>query len=202
MTAVMGLMSLGGVYSYQRGLAAVMAARDMLESRGISRASHRCGIRTQRIGSLSIRARGWRVISRSGAHSDDHLGEGRGVHDRGTSVSRYRDHRNDFATGAIRDRFASDLRFASSTLRARTNSQSDQEPVPSRHRALDRHRQGRQNPRDGRRKTAIECHHERRARGPNPSSPKASLRPRLHRFFPAQPRLHHLHRGPRATGHR
>ena len=39
MTAAMGLMSLGGVYSYQRGLAAVMAARDMLESRGINRAS-------------------------------------------------------------------------------------------------------------------------------------------------------------------
>lgn len=39
MTAVMGLMSLGGVYSYQRGLASVIAARDMLERRGISRAS-------------------------------------------------------------------------------------------------------------------------------------------------------------------
>jgi hypothetical protein len=39
MTATMGLMSLGGVYSYQRGLAAVMAARDLLESRGISRGS-------------------------------------------------------------------------------------------------------------------------------------------------------------------
>jgi hypothetical protein len=39
MTAVMGLMSLGGVYSYQRGLAGVIAARDMLESRGIKRAS-------------------------------------------------------------------------------------------------------------------------------------------------------------------
>ena len=39
MTAAMGLMSLGGVYSYQRGLAVVMAARDMLESRGIERAS-------------------------------------------------------------------------------------------------------------------------------------------------------------------
>lgn len=38
-TAIMGLMSLGGVYSYQRGLASVIAARDMLESRGISRAS-------------------------------------------------------------------------------------------------------------------------------------------------------------------
>ncbi len=39
MTMAMGLMSLGGVYSYQRGLAAVLAARDMLESHGISRAS-------------------------------------------------------------------------------------------------------------------------------------------------------------------
>ncbi len=38
MTMVMGLMSLGGVYSYQRGLATVIAARDMLESRGIKRA--------------------------------------------------------------------------------------------------------------------------------------------------------------------
>jgi hypothetical protein len=37
MTAVMGLMSLGGTYSYQRGLAAVMAARDLLQQRGIER---------------------------------------------------------------------------------------------------------------------------------------------------------------------
>jgi hypothetical protein len=39
MTAALGLMSLGGVYSYQRGLAAMMTARDLLESRGIERAS-------------------------------------------------------------------------------------------------------------------------------------------------------------------
>jgi hypothetical protein len=39
MTGVMGLMSLGGVYSYQRGLAALIAARNMLEKSGISRAS-------------------------------------------------------------------------------------------------------------------------------------------------------------------
>jgi hypothetical protein len=39
MTMAMGLMSLGGVYSYQRGLAAVITARDMLEARGIKRAS-------------------------------------------------------------------------------------------------------------------------------------------------------------------
>jgi len=38
MTFVMGVMSLGGVYSYQRGLAAVMAARDALEKRGVTRA--------------------------------------------------------------------------------------------------------------------------------------------------------------------
>jgi hypothetical protein len=38
MTAAMGLLSLGGTYSYQRGLTAVMAARDMLEKRGIARA--------------------------------------------------------------------------------------------------------------------------------------------------------------------
>ncbi len=38
MTGGLGLMALGGVYSYQRGLAAVMAARDLLESRGIKRA--------------------------------------------------------------------------------------------------------------------------------------------------------------------
>jgi hypothetical protein len=37
MTAVMGLMSLGGTYSYQRGLAAVIAARDRLEKSGIER---------------------------------------------------------------------------------------------------------------------------------------------------------------------
>ncbi|HLX36314.1 MAG TPA: hypothetical protein VKR29_00885 [Candidatus Binataceae bacterium] len=39
MTAVMGLMSLGGTYAYQRGLSAVIATRDMLEQRGIARAS-------------------------------------------------------------------------------------------------------------------------------------------------------------------
>ncbi len=39
MTAAMGLLSLGGVYSYQRGLAAVMAARDMLEKSGIKRSA-------------------------------------------------------------------------------------------------------------------------------------------------------------------
>ena len=39
MTMVMGLMSLGGTYAYQRGLSAVMAARDMLEKRGVARAS-------------------------------------------------------------------------------------------------------------------------------------------------------------------
>jgi hypothetical protein len=38
MTAVMGLMSLGGAYSYQRGLAAMVAARDVLEKSGIARA--------------------------------------------------------------------------------------------------------------------------------------------------------------------
>ena len=37
-TMAMGLMSLGGTYSYQRGLAAVMAARDTLEKKGIARA--------------------------------------------------------------------------------------------------------------------------------------------------------------------
>jgi len=39
MTAAMGLMSLGGVYSYQRGLAAVMAARDLLQKSGIPRSA-------------------------------------------------------------------------------------------------------------------------------------------------------------------
>jgi hypothetical protein len=39
MTAAMGLMSLGGTYSYHRGLTAVMAARDMLEKKGIRRAA-------------------------------------------------------------------------------------------------------------------------------------------------------------------
>jgi hypothetical protein len=39
MTAAMGLLSLGGTYSYQRGLAAVIAARDMLEKNGVSRSS-------------------------------------------------------------------------------------------------------------------------------------------------------------------
>ena len=39
MTAAMGLLSLGGVYSYQRGLAAVVAARDMLQRKGIPRAA-------------------------------------------------------------------------------------------------------------------------------------------------------------------
>ena len=39
MTAAMGLMSLGGTYSYQRGLAAVIAARDMLEKQGVRRSS-------------------------------------------------------------------------------------------------------------------------------------------------------------------
>jgi hypothetical protein len=39
MTAVMGLMSLGGTYAYQRGLTAVMAARDALEKRGIPRSA-------------------------------------------------------------------------------------------------------------------------------------------------------------------
>jgi hypothetical protein len=39
MTAMMGLMSLGGTYSYQRGLAAVVAARDLLERRGVKRPS-------------------------------------------------------------------------------------------------------------------------------------------------------------------
>jgi hypothetical protein len=39
MTAVMGLMSLGGTYSYQRGLAAVVAARDLLERSGVKRPS-------------------------------------------------------------------------------------------------------------------------------------------------------------------
>ncbi len=38
MTAVMGLLSLGGTYSYQRGLAAVIATRDLLETQGIRRA--------------------------------------------------------------------------------------------------------------------------------------------------------------------
>jgi hypothetical protein len=39
MTAVMGLISLGGTYSYQRGLAAVVAARDLLERSGVKRPS-------------------------------------------------------------------------------------------------------------------------------------------------------------------
>jgi hypothetical protein len=39
MTAAMGLMSLGGTYSYQRGLTAVMAARDLLEKNGIQRSA-------------------------------------------------------------------------------------------------------------------------------------------------------------------
>ncbi len=39
MTAVMGLMSLGGTYAYQRGLTAVMAARDVLEKRDIPRSA-------------------------------------------------------------------------------------------------------------------------------------------------------------------
>ncbi|HLI81476.1 MAG TPA: hypothetical protein VKV03_15915, partial [Candidatus Binataceae bacterium] len=39
MTVAMGLMSLGGTYAYQRGLTAVMAARDVLEKRGIPRSA-------------------------------------------------------------------------------------------------------------------------------------------------------------------
>jgi hypothetical protein len=39
MTAAMGLMSLGGTYSYHRGLTAVIAARDTLVSRGIKRSA-------------------------------------------------------------------------------------------------------------------------------------------------------------------
>ena len=39
MTAAMGLLSLGGVYSYQRGLTAVIAARDLLQRKGIPRAA-------------------------------------------------------------------------------------------------------------------------------------------------------------------
>ena len=39
MTAAMGLMSLGGTYSYQRGLTALMAARDRLEKSGIKRSA-------------------------------------------------------------------------------------------------------------------------------------------------------------------
>ncbi len=39
MTVAMGLMSLGGTYSYQRGLAAVIAARDMLEKSGVRRSA-------------------------------------------------------------------------------------------------------------------------------------------------------------------
>jgi hypothetical protein len=39
MTTVMGLMSLGGTYAYQRGLAAIVAARDVLEKQGIARAN-------------------------------------------------------------------------------------------------------------------------------------------------------------------
>jgi hypothetical protein len=39
MTAAMGLMSLGGTYSYHRGLTAVMAARDTLVRRGIKRSA-------------------------------------------------------------------------------------------------------------------------------------------------------------------
>ena len=39
MTAAMGSLSLGGVYSYQRGLAAVIAARDTLQRKGIPRSA-------------------------------------------------------------------------------------------------------------------------------------------------------------------
>jgi len=39
MTAAMGLMSLGGAFSHQRGLTTVMVARDMLEKRGIKRSA-------------------------------------------------------------------------------------------------------------------------------------------------------------------
>ena len=39
MITAMGLLSVGGVYSYQRGLAAVIAARDALERKGIPRAA-------------------------------------------------------------------------------------------------------------------------------------------------------------------
>jgi hypothetical protein len=39
MTTAMGLLSLGGVYSYQRGLAAVIAARDTLQREGIPRSA-------------------------------------------------------------------------------------------------------------------------------------------------------------------
>jgi hypothetical protein len=39
MTAAMGLMSLGGTYSYQRGLAAVIVARDVLVKKGVPRSA-------------------------------------------------------------------------------------------------------------------------------------------------------------------
>jgi hypothetical protein len=39
MMAMMGVMSLGGTYAYQRGLSAVLAARDTLEREGVPRSS-------------------------------------------------------------------------------------------------------------------------------------------------------------------
>jgi hypothetical protein len=39
MTLAMGLMSLGGTYSYQRGMAAVLAARNDLERKGVARSA-------------------------------------------------------------------------------------------------------------------------------------------------------------------
>jgi hypothetical protein len=39
MTVVMGLMSLGGTYAYQRGIGAVLAVRDTLEREGVARSS-------------------------------------------------------------------------------------------------------------------------------------------------------------------
>src|SRR5260370_10759044 len=39
MTLAMGLMALGGTYSYQRGLGVILAARNMLEHEGVPRSS-------------------------------------------------------------------------------------------------------------------------------------------------------------------
>ena len=54
MTLAMGLLSLGGTYAYQRGMAVVLATRNELEHRGSSALSDRCRLRAQRRGSLSV----------------------------------------------------------------------------------------------------------------------------------------------------
>ena len=54
MTLAMGLMSLGGTYAYQRGMAIVLATRNELERRRSSALSDRCRLLAQRRGSISL----------------------------------------------------------------------------------------------------------------------------------------------------